>query len=61
MMNFKELLIKAKKDEHKAQEELLKLYRPLLSKNSIVDGVFDEDLYQELCIKFVYCLDKFEV
>ena len=61
MMNFQELLIRAKRGENSAQEELLKLYQPLFSKEAIVDGVFDEDLYQELCYRFISCLDEFEV
>ena len=61
MMNFKELIIRAKKGENEAQEALLEMYQPLLSKESIVDGVFEEDLYQELCFKFIRCIDKFEI
>lgn len=61
MLVFIELIIKAKRGENNAQEQLLKLYQPLLSKEAIVDGVFDEDLYQELCYKFIRCIDKFEM
>lgn len=61
MINFKELMIKAKRGENNAQEELLKMYQPLLLKKSIVNGVFDEDLYQELCIRFIQCIDKFDL
>lgn len=61
MLNFKELIIRAKRGEKSAIEELLEMYRPLLTKESIVEGVFDEDLYQELCYRFVQCIDKFEI
>ena len=61
MLNFKELIIRSKRGENSAIEELLEMYRPLLTKESIVEGVFDEDLYQELCYRFVQCIDKFEV
>lgn len=27
----------------------------------IVDGIFDEDLYQELCMRFIYCIERFNV
>ena len=60
-MEFKELIIRAKRGENSAQEQLLELYKPLLSKEAIVDGVFDEDLYQELCLRFIRCIDKFEM
>lgn len=44
-MNFKELMTKAKDGVLQAQESLLELYKPLLVKESIVNGIFDEDLY----------------
>ena len=49
-MNFKELLLQAKFGDRTATTELLMLYQPLLLKESIIDGILDEDLYQELCI-----------
>ncbi len=61
MMNFKEMLIKARNGSNDAKEELLKMYQPLLFKESIVDGVYDEDLYQELCMRFIDCIDKFNL
>ncbi len=61
MIDFKELLLKAQSGDNQAKEELLEMYRPLLLKESIVDGVFDEDLYQELCIRFICSIDKFHV
>ena len=61
MLNFQELIIRAKRGENSAIEELLEMYRPLLTKESIVEGVFDEDLYQALCYRFIQCIDKFEI
>ena len=61
MMNFKELIIRVKRGENEAQEALLEMYQPIISKESIIDGVFDEDLYQELCMRFIRCIDKFEI
>ena len=61
MLNFQELIIREKRGENSAIEELLEMYRPLLTKESIVEGVFDEDLYQELCYRFIQCIDKFEI
>ena len=61
MLNFQELIIRAKRGENIAIAELLEMYRPLLTKESIVEGVFDEDLYQELCYRFIQCIDKFEI
>ena len=60
-MNFKELITNAKAGDSAAIEQLLKMYHPLLIKESIVEGVFDEDLYQELCFRFLYCIEKFHL
>lgn len=59
-MNFKELLLQAKFGDRTATTELLMLYQPLLLKGSIIDGILDEDLYQELCIVFMRCIDRFD-
>lgn len=60
-MNFKDLLLHAKSGDNEALTELLLMYRPLLLKESIADGVFDEDLFQELCIVFLKCVRRFRV
>ena len=60
-MRFKDLLLQAKTGDEKAVTEFLMMYRPLLLKESIVDGVFDEDLYQELCVVFLKCVRKFRI
>ena len=59
-MNFKELLLQAKFGDRTATTELLMLYQPLLLKESIIDGILYEDLYQELCIVFMRCIDRFD-
>ena len=41
--------------------ELLLMYKPLLLRESVVEGIFDEDLYQELCYRFICCIDKFDI
>jgi len=60
-MNFKELLLAAKQGDSKAIGGVLELYKPLLMKESIVDCVFDEDLYQELCIVLVRCIEVIQI
>ena len=47
-MNFEQLLRQAQNGDKKAQEEIFRMYRPLLIKNSMDINIFDEDLYQEL-------------
>lgn len=60
-MNFKQLLLLAHSGDELAIEDFLALYRPLLVRESIVNGVFDEDLYQELCITLVNCIRNFRI
>lgn len=60
-MNFKELLSRAKDDDLRAKEILLERYKALLMKETIIDGVFDEDLYQDLCVTLLDCIRKFHV
>ena len=53
-MNFERLLLKAKEGNADAVLKILEIYKPLLIKNAIVNGRFDEDLYQELVSTSVY-------
>ncbi len=58
-MNFSDILPKAKAGEDDAISMLLEMYKPLLLKNAILNGKLDEDLYQELCITFLRCIELF--
>ena len=60
-MNFKELLSRAKDDDLQAKKALLERYKSLLLKEAIIDSVFDEDLYQELCVTLLDCIRKFRI
>lgn len=60
-MDFKELLLRAQANDQRAKEILLSLYEPLLMKESIVNGVFDEDMYQELCVTLLNCIQHFRI
>ena len=60
-MNFKELLLRAQAEDQQAKEKLLSLYQPLLMKESVINGVFDEDVYQELCITLLTCIRRFRI
>lgn len=60
-MSFKELLIRAQNGEARASQDILEMYKPLLVRESILDGVFDEDMYQELCLTLLYCIKKFRI
>lgn len=58
-MNFEELLFRAKQGDEESKEKILEMYRPLLIKNSLVNGTFDEDLYQELVVETLKCIQYF--
>ena len=60
-MNFKELLIRAKDNDENAITEIVTMYKPLLVKESIINGVFDEDLYQELWLTLLMCIRKIKI
>ena len=60
-MNFKELMEQAKNGNQEAVTELLMMYRPLLLKESILDNSLDEDLFQELCLVCLLCIEKFRI
>lgn len=60
-MNFEMLLERAKAGDKEAREEIFRMYRPLLIKNSMDQNVFDEDLYQELSATLLNCIQKFQI
>jgi len=60
-VNFKELLQRAKMDDQQAKQEIIAMYRPLLVKEAVVNGVFDEDIYQELCETLLLCIQRFHI
>lgn len=60
-MNFEKLLEQAKAGDVKAQEDIFRMYRPLLIKNAMAQNVFEEDLYQELSATLLSCIQKFRI
>ena len=41
--------------------EVIEMYRPLMVKYAVVNGRFDEDLYQEFVYTMLQCILKFPV
>ncbi len=58
-MDFEHLLRHAQGGDEHAIAEILQMYRPLLIKNSVIQGRLDEDLYQELCLIVLKCIKLF--
>lgn len=60
-MNFETLLLKAKEKDEEAVLKIVEMYKPLLVKNSIIDGCFDEDLYQELVKELLLRIQTYKI
>ncbi|RRK34067.1 helix-turn-helix domain-containing protein [Schaedlerella arabinosiphila] len=58
-MEFEEILFRAKQGEKVAIKQILEMIRPMLVRNALVEGVFDEDLYQELILETLKCIRYF--
>ena len=60
-MTFEDMLLRAKLGDEIARCWFLDKYKPLIIKNSIVAKRFDEDLYQELCVVLMKCIEHFVI
>lgn len=58
---FSNLLNLAKNGDVCATTKLLEIFDPMLKKNSKINGKINDDLYQELRIKLINCVKKFEL
>lgn len=59
-MTFKELLMDAKANTA-SQQQIIEMYKPMLIKESIYEGIFDEDLFQELVEILLRCIRTFTI
>jgi len=60
-IDFLEVMLHAKENDDVAISMLFDMYKPLLIHLSIIDGLLDEDLRQELWIIFVLCIRSFKL
>ncbi len=60
MIELERVLFRAKQGDEKAIEQILEMFRPMLIRNALIRGVFDEDLYQELAIETLKCIQRFK-
>jgi hypothetical protein len=56
---FSEILHRAIDGDRDAINQILLMYAPLIDRNSLVDGVFDEDCRQYIMLRIVKQLPKF--
>ena len=61
-MNFKDILLRAQNGNMGAIADIVEMqYKPLLLRGSILNGVFDENLHQELCETVLKCIRSFTI
>ena len=60
-MNFRDLILAAKEGDNIAFETILNMYKPLIMIESIINGFFDEDLYQEQSMVLSKCIERFNL
>ena len=59
--DFRLVLQAAMAGEHKALEEIIDMYEPLINKYCFVDGEYDEDLHQYILIRIALKISKFNI
>ncbi|GAB6086064.1 helix-turn-helix domain-containing protein [Alkaliphilus crotonatoxidans] len=56
---IREIIEKAQEGDKAAVEKIIEMFKPLMIRNSYINGVFNEDCYQELCIRLINCIHSF--
>ncbi len=59
--DFRTILTSAIAGDHDALEVILRMYAPLINRNSIVEGQLDEDLRQYILIHIAQNISKFPI
>ena len=57
--DFRLILQAAVAGEHKALEQIINMYEPIINKYCYIDGEFDEDLHQYILIQIALKISKF--
>lgn len=57
---MRKTLMRAKEGDENAILDIINTFKPLLYKNSFINGVYDEDCFQELNIKLLNCIKAFD-
>ncbi len=60
MMEFEEILFRAQQGDKTAVERIIEMFRPMLIRNALIKGIFDEDLFQELTVEILKCIKYFK-
>ena len=57
---FQRVTVASKIRRQNSHNRITDAISALATEESIIDGILDEDLYQELCIVFMRCIDRFD-
>ena len=57
---FSQILAQAVSGNHSALESILELYMPLINKQSVIDGCFDEDCKQYILMRIALQITRFK-
>ena len=60
-MSFKDLVIEAQQGNNEAMTEIIEMYMQVVNKHSYIDGEIDEDLRQEIILKIITNIKKFNI
>ena len=60
MEDFSKLLAHAKSGDESAILKITEMYKPAILKNSMLNGIFDEDLKQYLTLTLLRCIQTFK-
>ena len=60
-MNFERLMIRCKAGNRKALEIIFLMFKPLIVKKSMLNGKFEEDLFQLQCETLLKCIKGFRM
>lgn len=58
---FRELFEKAQFGDEASINELIKMFKGILKKYSVIDGKIDEDCMQELALQLIKCIKSFKL
>ncbi len=59
--SLENLYKKARTGDKQALEKIIEYFNPLLCNYSIINDKFDEDCYQQLCVRLILCIKNFKV
>lgn len=58
---FRSILIRALSGSHNDIELILKMYAPLINRNSYLNRTLDEDLHQHILMHIIKNISKFKI